>query len=229
MFEFNSAPSQGRPVLEGIGEEWFGFADGVVDRSLQAEASTLGSYIVNNRDFLFPSDDGTIWSEYSKGHAAHMAVMETGIEANFRSLCSHLFQTPLTHGFAQSTHAYTMLRDLPNRRPHLAALILDKLHRLAEALDVIPVTSPEHVQRYVRDAGGFAGLLEKIEDALGIDITPPAVDGSLFGLRTKRGIMCERHFDSLYVAKRLYEMGHRSVVEIGGGQLMSLTTPEKWG
>ncbi|MEO0370026.1 MAG: hypothetical protein AAF231_01085 [Pseudomonadota bacterium] len=182
-----------------------------------SEARALAKFIHAEKLTQIDGDGASLWEGYIRDHLDHMRVLATGDEPSFKSICSHLYQTPLTHGFGQSSVHFTRLRDTPASRAYSAAMIIDKLHRLCEAVGVLNVVSPEHVADYSRDVGKFDDLLDAVEERLGIDISPPSVDGSLYGIVNRRGIFCERHFDSMYVAHRLANLDVRSCVEIGGG------------
>lgn len=208
--------AEGRPALVNVPVSKFGFGSGVTPHDLSEISRRLADYLHTLGDEIIPPEDGSLWPTYAQRHRDHVELFKLGRPEHLREVCSHLFATHLTHGFAQSALHFTLLRDRADDRVHVAALIIDKLHRLAEALGAMDVMSPEH-GRYERDAAEPEEIIPRLESALDCDLTPPAVDGALYGLRTSKGIFNERHFDSIYVAARLRRLGVRSVVEIGGG------------
>lgn len=107
-------------------------------------------------------------------------------------------------------------------RLHIGTIILDRFYRLAEAVGVCRVKSGEHGQSTI-EISDLDVMFEKIEEAIGADLSPPRQNGELFGLKLARGIFSDRHFDGIYAAWRLRQlalaenMQRYSVLEIGGG------------
>jgi hypothetical protein len=208
---------EGRPLLRNIPIERFSFGLGDTNLDLSVPAKKLSEFIHELSDDMIPSEDGSEWPRYVQNHRDHIELLALGDTDHFRGVCSNLFRTPLTFGYAQAATHFTVLRDRPEQRPLMAAIIIDKMLRLAEALGVRSIMSPEHGS-YEQDVGDLDGLLLSIEESLDCDLTPPLINGALFGLQTVRGIFTERHFEAIYIAARLKKMGGvNSVIEIGGG------------
>jgi hypothetical protein len=106
-------------------------------------------------------------------------------------------------------------------RAFVLLMAMDKLVSLAEALGVLAVENPE--------AGTFGAslradpreLVERIGERLGIDITPPDVDGGLLKLDGGRGLFGERDLNAIYTAYLMRSIvgseRQQRVCEIGGG------------
>lgn len=74
--------------------------------------------------------------------------------------------------------------------------------RLAEALGVVDSRSPENGQ-FTPDASHSSDILNRIQDSIDFDISPPKVNGPVYGLNFSGGCLIERHFDALYAAYRI--------------------------
>ena len=126
-----------------------------------------------------------------------------------------------TIGIDQGNIEFEKLTNDPGKRDQMALHHKDKLLSLAEAVGAFPCENPEqgvwgkglHTQTDV--------LVECIERTLGIDISPPAIDGGLLKISSSRALFCERDCSALYTAwsirQILAKQSEVSVCEIGAG------------
>ena len=209
------------PDVAEIDLNQFGFGSSPVDDFLLHQ--TYRALISRISEFgTISGNAGAIWRDVLSGHGKLIAdLRDSGFEA-FSSLAGRLFETALTHGFAQGHLVAQDLRARPEARLHVATIILDRLYRLAEAVGAASVCNPEQHQHEIV-AQGLDALLDRIQQNVGFDLSPPRVNGRQFGVRIGGGILSERHFDAIYSAwrvKRLLEerCGEMTpVCEIGGG------------
>jgi|GEM_PF-572102 len=106
--------------------------------------------------------------------------------------------------------------------PKLTALChFDTMVRLAEALGVLPLpTSEDKTSRKERGLNYQVDMVvDKIEQALSIPISPPTGIIWTTGVKTKKGVFHYRHLGSLYAAVRVQRLnpGNEPVAEYGAG------------
>jgi hypothetical protein len=103
----------------------------------------------------------------------------------------------------------------------IALAYFDKLVCLAEYLGILAVEHPEYGNWGENIYQDIDGLITKIEQALGIDITPPQNIVSVYGIYTKKGVFNYRHINSLYTAARIKSLlpglENPCICEYGGG------------
>jgi hypothetical protein len=163
---------------------------------------------------------GTIWEPIvASQHAELCELLDCG---NEEEICRYLFNAAshgISEGFLEGKQGYDVLLRSEEHQASMAALYFDHLVSLAESLGCIPVQCPEQ--------GDWSGnfhydsdtLVRKIEDAVGIDITPPPGMNGSFGILTHRGVLNFRMIGAIYAAHRLKSMTGTagSVCEIGAG------------
>jgi len=205
-----------RPVTDAPRLSDFGFGDGRDVGDVAAAAYVIADEIKRNPDTFIPPVDGTVWTGYSQMHRPYLEGFLANDPAYVKSICGHLFATPLTNGYAQGHEDYAGLSGSEGSRLHVGRIIIDKLLRLGEAFGLLPVHSPEHNPTKVRSVD-LAHLFNQIEEHVGVDLTPPKVNGGLFGISLNGRYFSERHFEAIYIAKRVRDLGAESIIEIGGG------------
>ncbi|KAF2988883.1 hypothetical protein OGR47_19355 (plasmid) [Methylocystis sp. MJC1] len=102
---------------------------------------------------------------------------------------------------------------------NVALTYLDKLVCLAESLGVLPLENPESGPWGENLRANIDVIAQQIEDALGIEISPPLGVIHTDGVETSRGVLHYRHINSLYMAARISVLnrGFYPVCELGGG------------
>lgn len=157
------------------------------------------------------SDTEGMWAARTRGFPAfHRALREADAPA-LAAMLAGLFQSHLAHGIAMGRTTATLARHAPEQ---FAAGWCDRLLRLAEALAVAHVRSPEQ-----SDYGApltFADLHARIESALGFPLRFPDV-GAPYGVRLGGSLLPEHAFSHAYAAWRIGQLGGTRFAEIGGG------------
>ncbi|MDD5434600.1 MAG: putative sugar O-methyltransferase [Nitrospira sp.] len=127
----------------------------------------------------------------------------------------------ITHGLSQGSYDYNQNTSNEQYRRTSSVFFKDKLVSLGEALGCLPVECPELGRWGENLYINTDELIEKIENILGIDITPSSISGGLFGISTKKGILHFRDINSIYTAWRIREItkaiDNPAVCEIGAG------------
>lgn len=102
---------------------------------------------------------------------------------------------------------------------HVALTYYDKLICLAEYLGVIQFENPESGPWGKNLQLDINIVVDKIEQHLGISISPPLGAIHTDGLETSKGLFHYRHINSLYSAVRLKELNplNQPCLEFGGG------------
>jgi len=133
------------------------------------------------------------------------------------NMCRH----SATHGLTQGAMVYNELLTSDKARRLQAALCLDKLVCLAEALGCLPRENPEQGRFGENLYLNVEDVISQIETKVGMNIAHPPTLGGLFGLDTSRGILDLHYFFGIYAAWRIRQILGRledaSVCEIGAG------------
>jgi hypothetical protein len=113
---------------------------------------------------------------------------------------------------------------------HVALTYLDKLICLGEYLGLIAFESPENVLWGTGLHTDIDQLMEKIEEALKISITPPTGGIHTDGLETKKGLFHYRHINGLYSAIRIQELNKTTnpAANLAAASALRQCMPEGW-
>ena len=215
-------PYSARPSFSALPINAFDFGSGTLPRNLDHMLEAMREAFERQPAQRRAQDDVDLWAFITAAAADYIKVFRCGPRSDAELVITTLFATALTHGFQQGHHCAAALRNDGDARIRYAAIILDRLVRLAEALGARDCVSAEHLQTTIA-IDDLEGLISAVEKRVGFDLTPPSLDGCLFGIRTQRGIFTDRHFDGIYAAWRLQrlaeqmQIGAPTVVEIGGG------------
>jgi hypothetical protein len=161
-----------------------------------------------------------LWSDIARRQAGFAAVLERGDGVELAAYLCNVSRRDAAEGVSQGAGEYERLTRDRTYRDHLALMAKDKLVSLAEAVGAIAVENPEqgiYGASLYRDAGE---LVLRIGEHLGIDVTPPDIDGGLLKLDTGRGLFGERDANAIYTAWLLRRVGAGAgcrICEIGGG------------
>ena len=126
-----------------------------------------------------------------------------------------------THGIIQGEAEFRKASASRRFQDWSALFILDRLVSLAEIVGVLRMENPEQGRWGENLYEAPDELVAKLESALGIGITVPAVEGCLFTLETKSGRLHFRDITALYAAWRIRAITNHlegaAICEIGGG------------
>lgn len=166
---------------------------------------------------------GEIWGRIIRElHQELYEILERGDSCE---VSDYLYNAParkISEGFYEGEVVHRILKNGGDQvcKPN-AALHLNHLISLAEALGCIPVQCPEQGPWTGNFEYSADELVRLIEVHLGIDISPPAGINSCFGIATARGYLNFRITDAIYAACRIRDLVIRNtnaaVCEIGGG------------
>ena len=179
------------------------------DRAVRDEAG------VQNR----PSRD--VWEMV--GHEFHgefIDALRYRQRGTLATILNAAFRQKITYGLGGGTDVYQALQT-PDGNAANAALTVDRLASLAEALSVLPYENPEQ-GRWGENIYILPDeLAKRIETALGIPICPPSICG-YFGVPIRGGYLFAQSCNQLYMAARIRQIlsntsWPRRVCEIGAG------------
>ncbi len=137
-----------------------------------------------------------------------------------RYLCN-MASTNATHGLSQGLEFVSRLHQDAEARAAWASLFYDRIVCLAEMTAALPVEQPEQGRFGENVRYPVEDLARLIELKTGFPILPPQVEGGLFGLKLRGGILAQRDIFALEAAMRLAAIcrfaGLSVVGEIGAG------------
>jgi hypothetical protein len=126
-----------------------------------------------------------------------------------------------TIGTDQGDQEYEKLQKDPSYRERIALRYKDKLVSLAEAVGALPCENPEQGPWGCSLHLDVDLLVERIERTLGLNVSPPPIDGGLLKIRSSRGLFCERDCHAIFTAWSLRQILGRGeggpLCEIGAG------------
>ena len=135
-----------------------------------------------------------------------------------RYLCN-VARHDASRGLTQGDLEYERILQDVSYRDFILLMTHDKLVALAEALGFIALENPEQ-GRWGKNLGLDAdALVTGISKSLGVDITPPNLDGGLLKMRTGHGYFNERDLNAVFTAHMVRGIAGngQSICEIGGG------------
>jgi hypothetical protein len=171
------------------------------------------------------SPENDVWSQLGDTcHGPLIAMVRKGDVAGLARYLCDAHAHGITHGITQGHVVTPLLRSRSEVQRVERTRYCDYLASLAECLGVLDVEAPEQHGRWAENIHEPPDrMLQLIADHLGVPVGPPQVIGSLFGLRTRFGIVSARDLLAIYAATRLkalaanLELERASVCEIGTG------------
>lgn len=127
----------------------------------------------------------------------------------------------VTHGLSQGTQMTTMLRQRTQTRKRVASLYFDRVLCLAEMMGCLPAEGPEQSQFGQNISHSINEVVNLIESQIRVSILLPQIEGGLFGIKVKDGVLAQRDLFALEAALELrsiaYVTGSSTFGEIGAG------------
>jgi hypothetical protein len=165
--------------------------------------------------------DNSLWRQIEQAHHGKFLECLTDDDPSLLArYLENIFNESILWGVDQDVEHTRLLAEPDKHAPH-AAHLMDRLLTLAEALGCIPVENPEQGrwgQNFTMDPDE---VVCRIEEFLGIEVTPPEVAPGRFGLQTRRGLFNYRDLNAIYVAWRIKSLlaaiPEPRVCEIGAG------------
>ncbi len=156
---------------------------------------------------------GDIWDQIQEKHGDFYAIHGDAVKV--AEYMNNMNQHNITLGVSSSTLAeFQDMFKSPIIRQEWGVFVKDVMVCFAEAVGAIPY----HLGG---DAlyGDENSLLGRIEDKIGIKITPSDIEGGLYKLKINNKFFVYRDFWSAYIAWRIHDLvgPNASIAEIGGG------------
>lgn len=147
-------------------------------------------------------------------HKELFEILEKNDPRKLADYLSNMHNKSVTYGISDFNESIYLKTSPGLRREHMA-FVKDRLICLAEAVGVITYKRSGNNDLYVN----AESLVHSIQEAIGIDMTPPDIDGGLVKLRVGIGFFSLRDLYSLYTAWRVSQLvgQHDGIAEIGGG------------
>lgn len=175
----------------------------------------LGAWRATRQDAPTAS---ALWdSLHSRLYGSLTQSLEAGDPSELQGLLGAMFQQPFIVGIAMGDLVFD-----PLRARYIAIRTVDRLVSLAEWLGVADLENPDQEEpgRLLSD---LPGLVERLEERIGISLDAPAI-GAPYGIDIGGRLITHEAPEHLYVALRLRgAIGARigeplaGVVEVGGG------------
>ncbi len=164
---------------------------------------------------------GDCWAWIRTLQPDFLGTLERNDPAELAAYLCNMGRRDATIGTDQGNLEYDKLQSDPAYRDLLALRFKDKLLTLAEAVGAVAYENPEQGPWGLALHTDADTLVSAIERVLGLDITPPPIDGGLLKIQTGRGLFCERDCQALFTAWSLRQIlgptDGCSLCEIGAG------------
>jgi hypothetical protein len=148
-------------------------------------------------------------------HQEFIGVLRSGDADALAGVLACACREPITHGLGPGRAVFEAASTEEGSRG-IAALCVDRLAGLAEAVGALPVENPEQGRLGVNLYLDPAVMADAIERMIGISIRPSMAMG-YFGVPVRDHLFFVRSADHVYTAWRCHALGARRIVEIGGG------------
>lgn len=167
------------------------------------------------------SDRSDLWSEIAERRQRFASILDRADAEELAQYLCNVSRHDASTGITQGPAEFHRISRQASYRDFLALMAKDKLVSLAEAVGALPLENPEQGTYGSNLYREPSELVDRISQRIGLDVTPPDIDGGLLKLDTGRGLFGERDANAIYTAwllKRiLEERAHPRVCEIGGG------------
>ena len=185
------------------------------ERDVIISERILRAYRLASESHMPPSPD--IWTFIKKSQSTFLSILDRGDPRQLAAYLCNMNRHDATTGTVQGNEEYNRIRRDSSYRNFVALMAKDKLLSLAEAVGVLPCENPEQGVYGQSFQIEEADLVGKISTAMGIDVTPPEIDGGLFKIKAGSGLFGERDLNAIFTANTLRQHGAQSVCEIGAG------------
>ena len=167
--------------------------------------------------------DGSEWKELqSRFHADFVEVLKKKDVAQTSEWLLNLHSQNLLRGIDQFGTERQKIEQSDQEQVNRSLSYRDLLVRLAEAVGALNVEIVSYTGESVNIYMNVDEIVERIQDRVGIDISPPKIGAGRFGLQLKNGaVFTNRDIYAIYLAWRIWNcVDHNPdarVCEIGGG------------
>jgi len=162
-----------------------------------------------------------LWDGLEERNRPFIDALDRGDVEAVRLALADLFESPMIFGLGHGVAGYAdVLRRFPDGNPHQVRFT-DTLRSLAEAVAVLPLTSPEQAPAEDGHALDFdlVAAFRGVSAATGLALDFPEV-ASVSGFRVGGAFATTDALTHMYTLHRLRELGAgptSAVVEVGGG------------
>jgi hypothetical protein len=162
-----------------------------------------------------------VWSRIREQQSGFLQILDSNDPSTLAGYLCNMSRHAATTGTVQGDLEFKRIRKSSSYRRFITLQAKDKLVSLAEAVGAIPCENPEQGAWGKSLHVDIDLLVEKIEQVLGLDISPPPIDGGLLKIRSAKALFNERDLNALFAAWRLKQILARteaaSICEIGAG------------
>ncbi|MDP2709979.1 MAG: putative sugar O-methyltransferase [Solirubrobacteraceae bacterium] len=162
-----------------------------------------------------------LWTMIASRQGSFAAILQRGDAHELATYLCNVSRHDGSVGITQGDAEYARIVNDRSYREFVALMAKDKLVSLAEAVGALPIENPEQGPLGEPIHYEAAEIVERICACVGIDVTPPDVDGGLLKIDTGRGLFGERDANAIYTAHLLRETARDRqaprICEIGGG------------
>jgi hypothetical protein len=183
----------------------------IVDRLITAWARAQAAKVDENL-----VDKSGMWSLPMRWNSVLFNALNKGDRVTVATVMSRMFQSQFTHGIAMGRSTAYMARLAPRQ---FSAQLADRIVRLAEALGIIAVRSPEQGDYAAPLDIDIDTIVASLEQELGVSFEFPQI-GAPFGMLLREKVFPEIAFSHIYAAhliKPHVRTEKDRVFEIGGG------------
>jgi hypothetical protein len=192
------------------------------ERDVQTAQRLLAAYHVGReRAAASAAGRDDLWTLINQMQTTYSSLLEArdpeALAAYLVNVCRH----DAAHGIVQGNQEYAAITGGRAYRRFLGRQYKDIVVSLAEAVGCLPLENPEQGDFATNIHQDPGRLMTAVSERLGVDVTPPDVDGGLLKLRTSRGLFGDRDLNSIYtaylVAGLVRDAEAPRVCEIGAG------------
>ena len=162
-----------------------------------------------------------LWSRIRSEQFSFISVLDRQDPVALAAYLCNMNRQDATTGTVQGNLEYQKVHSNRSYRRFISLMTKDKLVSLAEAVGAIPCENPEQGMQGANLRLDADWLVDRIERSIGVDITPPNIDGGLLKIRTSQALFNERDLNSIYTAWYLSTVSktttNPSICEIGAG------------
>jgi len=216
-----------RPWIQhAFGQEWPDIPQHIVP-DLQPSADDeaiaqrlLTAYANCRRDLAnqIPIGDD-LWSAIGRFQSNFFSVLEAADPRALAAYLCNMARQDATIGITQGSGEYAWITGSADYARFRALLIKDKLISFAEATGAISPENPEQGPWGEILYADPDSLFRRIEEALGLSLAPPPIDGGLFKLPVADTLIHDRDLHAQFAAWSIrgFAGDGARVLEIGGG------------
>src|SRR5688572_18351310 len=191
-------------------------------REIAIAERLLTAYLLSEQDAgQRPIEYKDVWSHIQTHQPTFFFALKKKDPLFLAQYLCNMSRHDATHGTTQGYVEYLKIRYNPVYRRYVSLLTKDKLVCLAEAVGAIACENPEQGVWGRNFVVPIDELVNAIEQVVGINITPPAIDGGLLKIIGASAKFHERDLSAIFTAwsisNILREFSDKSICEFGAG------------